>query len=167
MNLPPAWPAAPTRDPAARRRRRWILASILAVVLVGAATSWSIQRGPAVGDTVVAVGATPNDSTAHAPTGVRVRVRVLNASGTRGLARRAALELRDRGFDVVDYDSERGNGRSTSLIQVHTAHADWAARLRRGLGVGSIESTPDSLRFVDLTVYLGRDWHPSTEALRP
>ena len=167
MRMPPAWPAAPDGDVPARKRRGWIVVAVLSVVVAGAATSWWIQRRPAVGETVVAVAATPDDAAARAPSGVRVRVRVLNASGTRGLARRAALELRDRGFDVVDYDSERGTGRSTSLIQVHTAHGDWGERLRRGLGVGAIEATPDSLRFVDLTVYIGRDWHPSTEALRP
>lgn len=164
---PSAWPSGPDGDPPARKRRGWIVVALVAVVLAGAATAWWMQRQPTTGAAVIAQAVAPDDSTARAPSGVRVRVRVLNASGTRGLARRAALELRDRGFDVVDYDSERGNGRRTSLIVVHTSHTDWGERLRRGLGAGSIESAPDSLRFVDLTVYIGRDWHPSTEALRP
>ena len=38
----------------------------------------------------------------RAPDGVRIRVQVLNATKTRGLARRATMLLRDRGFDVVE-----------------------------------------------------------------
>src|SRR5205814_750511 len=43
--------------------------------------------------------AAPDD--ARAPQDVRIRVEVLNATQTRGLARRATFYLRDRGFDVV------------------------------------------------------------------
>lgn len=108
-----------------------------------------------------------DDSLARAPDGSRVRVRVLNASGTRGFARRATSELRDRGFDVVEYDTERGTPRSSTLIVAHTGHQDWAERLRRAVGTGSIESRSDTLRYLDLTIFVGRDWKPSAEALRP
>lgn len=107
------------------------------------------------------------DASARAPHDTRVRVRVLNASGTRGYARRATLELRDRGFDVVDYDTEQGAGRDKTVILSHTGHADWAARLQRALGTGTIEERVDSLRYMDLTVFVGRDWKPATKTLRP
>ena len=108
-----------------------------------------------------------DDSLARAPRDRRVRVRVLNASGTRGYARRATLELRDRGFDVVEYETEQGKARSGTLIVSHTGHGDWAERLQRAFGTGTIEARPDSLRYVDLTVFVGRDWKPATETLRP
>ncbi len=108
-----------------------------------------------------------DDPLARAPADRRVRVRVLNASGTRGYARRATLELRDRGFDVVEYDTERGNPRRGTLIISHTGHRDWAERLQRAVGTGTIETAPDSLRYVDLTIFMGRDWKPATETLRP
>ena len=41
-----------------------------------------------------------------------------------------------------------------TLIVTHTGHDDWAERLRRAFGRGSIESYPDSLHYVDLTVFV-------------
>src|SRR5207302_1982930 len=44
-------------------------------------------------------GAAAAAAAVRAPDTVRVRVQVLNATKTRGLARRATMLLRDRGFD--------------------------------------------------------------------
>lgn len=157
----------PVPESPRRKRRGWLVVALLAVVLLGAGAGWWRARiAPAVG---IATGtmAAVDDSLARAPTGRRIRVRVLNASGTRGYARRATLELRDRGFDVVDYDTEQGKARGGTLIVSHTGHRDWAERLQRAFGTGSIEARPDSLRYVDLTVFVGRDWKPATETLRP
>ncbi|HEX2721963.1 MAG TPA: LytR C-terminal domain-containing protein, partial [Gemmatimonadaceae bacterium] len=41
------------------------------------------------------------------PPGVRIKVEVLNATGVRGLARKATMFLRDRGFDVVAVGTAR------------------------------------------------------------
>src|SRR5690349_21322762 len=53
--------------------------------------------------------------TAMAPGGPRVRVQVLNATKTRGLARRAMLYLRDQGFDVVEMGTTAVT-RDTTLV---------------------------------------------------
>ncbi len=107
------------------------------------------------------------DSMARAPKGSRVRVRVLNTTSTKGLARRMTFLLRDLGYDVVDFDSDRRSPRTNTLILSHTAHEEWAKRLRRAVGMGAIETRPDSLRYVDFTVLVGRDWKPTAQPFRP
>src|SRR5688500_15629435 len=80
------------------------------LLLVGAAIGggwwWRATRTPSVvpGGAAPAVGAARIDvpESQRAPAGVRIRVRVLNATRRRGLARRATFMLRDRGFDVVE-----------------------------------------------------------------
>jgi hypothetical protein len=98
---------------------------------------------------------------------MRVRVRVVNATTTRGLARRATLLLRDFGYDVVDFDTDTRRQSITTVIEVHTGGTDAADRIRRVLGVGNITAVADSLRFLDVTVVIGRDWQPPAQPLRP
>ncbi|WP_411281945.1 LytR C-terminal domain-containing protein [Gemmatimonas sp.] len=167
MRSAPGWPSMPTAELPQRKRRGWVIVALLAVVLLGAGAAWWRTRGTPAVRVARGTMAAVDDSLARAPSDSRVRVRVLNASGTRGYARRATLELRDRGFDVVEYETEQGQARSGTVIVSHTGHNDWADRLRRAFGTGTIEARADSLRFVDLTVYVGRDWKPATEALRP
>jgi LytR cell envelope-related transcriptional attenuator len=167
MSTSPGWPTMPAPEGPRRKKRGWLILALLAVVMAGAwAASRQLQNRPVVSSANGTMAAV-NDSLARAPSESRVRVRVLNASGTRGYARRATIELRDRGFDVVEYETERGKPRSGTLIVSHTGHRDWAERLQRAFGTGTIEARPDSLRYVDLTIFVGRDWKPSTETLRP
>lgn len=142
---------------------------VLVVVAAGSAFAWWQFAQPAADAAPAAPSSTVSvqDSTARPPADTRVMVRVVNASGVRGLARRATLVLRDFGYDVVDYDSERDAKRPVTQILVHTGHAPWAERLQRALGVGEITPSTDTSRYVDLTVVLGRDWQPPTEPLRP
>jgi hypothetical protein len=163
----PGWPSMPTEAAPRRKRRGWLVLALLVVVVLGAVAGWWRSRAAVVQPSASGTMAAIDDSLARSPQGSRVRVRVLNASGNRGYARLATLELRDRGFDVVEYDTDRSKPRGSTLIVMHTGHDDWAERLRRAFGRGSIESRPDSLRYVDLTVFVGRDWKPATEALRP
>ena len=149
------------------KRHGWLILAMLAVVLSGAGAAWWQSRVALSRGSVVSTMAAVDDPLARAPIGVRVRVRVLNASGTRGYARRATLELRDRGFDVVEYETEQGKARKSTLILSHTSHPEWAERLQRAFGTGAIEERPDSLRYVDLTIFVGLDWKPATETLRP
>lgn len=167
MTTAPGWPSMPTEDSPRRTRRGWVIVVLFAVVLIGAGAAWWRTRDTPAASAARGTMAAVDDSLARAPSDSRVRVRVLNASGTRGYGRRATLELRDRGFDVVEYDTEQGKARSGTLIVSHTGHRDWAERLRRAFGTGLIEARPDSLRYVDLTVFVGRDWKPATETLRP
>jgi hypothetical protein len=110
--------------------------------------------------------AKPPPPSAVAPVGTRMRVEVLNASTVRGLARRATIHLRDEGFDVV-LEGTTNERRDSTLILDRTNHPDWAARAARAMGGARIESRPDTLRDVDLTVLVGAGWRPPAEPFYP
>lgn len=102
----------------------------------------------------------------HAPGGVRVRVQVLNATSTRGLAQRATEVLRDKGFDVV----EIGNNRErfdTTMVLDRSNHPDWARRVAAAMGGATVVARPDSSRYLDITVLIGATWRPPAEPFRP
>lgn len=96
--------------------------------------------------------------TAAAPPGVRIKVEVLNATSTKGLARRATTYLRDRGFDVVEVGTSRQQ-RATTLVLNRSHHADWARLVAAAFGA-ELQEKPDSLHFIDVTVLVGADWRP-------
>ena len=96
----------------------------------------------------------------------RIRVQVLNATTTRGLARRATMYLRDHGFDVVETGTSPAQLDST-LVLDRSGHPDWARRVADALGGARVESRPDSSRYLDVTVLLGRTWRPPAEAFYP
>jgi len=147
------------------KRRAAAAAVLLALVLAGAGVY--LLRRPAPAATANAAALPPRvPSTARAPGGVRIRVEVLNASTVRGLARRATMHLRDRGFDVVEAGgtSER---RDSTVILDRSSHPDWAALAAKAMGGARIESRPDSLRDVDLTVLVGATWRPPPEPFYP
>jgi hypothetical protein len=163
----------PTLPPPERRdksSRPWVALALMALVVIGALAAWWQTEAREENATRAAQSPTVavvDDTTARAPRGVRVRVRVVNSSGTSGLARRATQHLRDYGFDVVDFTTGRTDQNADTRITVHTGHADWASRLKKALGVGTIGTDADTSRFVDLTVFVGRDWRPPAETLRP
>jgi len=108
----------------------------------------------------------PPPAKIRAPEGVRVRVQVLNSTKTRGLARRATMLLRDRGFDVV----ETGNvaqTRDTTLVLDLSGHPDWATRIAKLFGTTQIEVRHDSSRYLDIAVVLGSTWRPPAEPFYP
>jgi len=142
-----------------RALRRTILLVVLAVAALGAA-AWGAQRwrhrpGRPIGS-----------DDARAPTGVRIKVQVLNATRTRGLARRATMHLRDRGFDVVDVGTDP-NGRDSVLVLDRSGHPEWAKLVARALGGGQVLSRPDTSRYLDVTVLLGGSWRPPAEPFYP
>lgn len=153
---------------------RWLLAvALLAALGAGGLLAWrwwQSGRGvaPRPGSQSAAVGAArvAVPETERAPTGVRIRVQVLNGTNVRGLARRATLMLRDRGFDVV----ETGNADSTyeqTLVLDRSGHPEWAARVGRAMGGARVEARPDSSRYLDVTVLIGRSWTPPAEPFYP
>ena len=97
---------------------------------------------------------------------MRVRVQVVNTTTTRGLARRATALLRDRGFDVVDMGTA-GDGIDSTLVLDRSGHPDWARRVAAALGAARVEARPDSSRYLDVTVLLGRSWRPPTQPFYP
>ena len=94
-----------------------------------------------------------------------VQVEVLNASGKQGLGRVGTRTLRRNGFDVVFFGTADTTSDSTHLI-VRRGSRERAEEVRKALGVGKIESIPDSTRRVDVTVILGMDWK-GPEELHP
>lgn len=103
---------------------------------------------------------------AEAPAGVRIRVEVLNATRVRGLARRATMHLRDRGFDVLEIGTT-SEQRDSTLVLDRSGHPEWARRVADALGGARVESRPDSSRYLDVTVLLGRSWRAPTEPFYP
>ncbi len=99
-------------------------------------------------------------------TGTRITVEVLNATKVRGLARRAALSLRDQGFDVVSTGTNRDPFDSTQVLD-RTGHREWAARAAKAMGGATVLVRPDSSRDVDLTVLIGASWHPPSQPFYP
>jgi len=147
-------------------RRGTILVGSLAATLLASAVGvwgWSRTRDPIVaaerGDVQAA-------AEIRAPEGVRVRVQVVNTTTTRGLARRATLYLRDRGFDVVEMGSD-GPARDVTLVLDRSGHPEWARLVAAALGGATVESRPDSSRYLDVTVLLGGAWRPPPEPFYP
>ncbi len=144
-----------------RSMRRLVAAMVLILV---AATIVYLVRRDASGTS--SSGGAPRAIDARAPEGVRVRVEVLNATRTRGLARRATMHLRDRGYDVVFTGTAREQ-RDTTLVIDRTAHPEWAALVARAMGGAPVEARPDSSRYVDVTVLVGASWRAPAEPFYP
>jgi hypothetical protein len=98
--------------------------------------------------------------------GTRITVEVLNATRVRGLARRAALTLRDQGFDVVSTGTNRDPFDSTQVLD-RTGHREWALRAAKAMGGATVLVRPDSSRDVDLTVLIGASWRPPAQPFYP
>ncbi len=132
-----------------------------ALVVAGGSVAWFMSRdsdGPS--------SAARPDPDAMAPEGVRVRVQVMNATSTRGLARRATMHLRDHGYDVV----ESGNAseqRDSTLVLDRSGNADWARRVALAMGGARVESRPDTSRYLDVTVLVGRAWRAPPQPFYP
>jgi hypothetical protein len=152
-------------------RPGWLVLAALALGAVSAA-GVRVWRGRGAAGAFVGP-ATPGPSTpaitdtlARAPSGERVKVEVVNATRVRGLARRATRALRDRGYDVVAL-STAGEQRDSTLVLDRSGHPDWARRLARAMGGARVEARPDSSRYLDLTVLVGRAWRPPPDPLDP
>ena len=142
-----------------KRLGRWIV--LLAALLIGfgAIARWYLRSGPRLRASKGAVE--------HVvPAGEHIRVEVLNATDVKGLARRAMLSLRDAGFDVVFFGNTTERADTTRILD-RSGHAQWAALAARAMGRAKVEVVPDSSRFLDLTVLVGRNWTPPLEPLNP
>ena len=139
---------------------RWIL--LAAVVAGGGYYAWhrfgSIKK-------VIAPISTSRTPQVIAPQGVRIKVEVLNATTTKGLARKATTYLRDRGFDVVEVGTSKQQVART-LILDRSNHAEWA-RLVAAVFGATVQEKPDSLKFLDVTVLVGADWRPPALPFHP
>ncbi len=102
------------------------------------------------------------------PDSVRIKVEVVNATSTRRLATLATAWLRDQGFDVVGIGTaaERER-RDSTLVLDRSGHPEWATLVAKALGGARVEARPDSSRYLDVTVLVGRSWRPPPQALYP
>jgi hypothetical protein len=144
-------------------RTRWLLALTVVVTLGAglAAATWHRQvpvRATALGRLVT--------KDVSAPANTRVRVEIINATRTRGLARRATRLLRDHGFDVVTYATS-GTTQDTTVVLDRTNHADWARLVSQTLGGARVEARPDTSRYVDVTVVIGTTWRLPSQPFSP
>ena len=91
----------------------------------------------------------------------RLTAEVLNGSNRPGYGRFGTLALRDAGVDVLTYGTADMIV-DTTLILVRRGELDRGRLVARALGLGMVRMEPDTLRRVDVTVILGRDWRPTT-----
>ena len=94
----------------------------------------------------------------------RIRVEVLNGTQRTGLARTATRALREQGLDVVFFGT--GPTAESTRIFVRQGDPGQGRDVAEALGAGRVSVEPDTLRRVDVTVLLGKDWHPHLP-LRP
>ena len=139
---------------------RWIL---LAAV-VGGAAYFGAKRYERSRETASAQPVLGRNNE-KAPAGTRIKVEVLNATLIKGLARRATLFLRDRGFDVVAIGTAAKQRPETMVID-RSRHPEWA-RLVANAFRATVTSRPDSSRYVDVTVLVGANWRPPAEPFYP
>ena len=144
-------------NPPRRRYGRNILVFLILCVIGSIVWQvWALRSGSAE-------AYAPND--ARAPEGIRIKVEVLNATKTKGLARRATLFLRDRGFDVVGSGTNTEQ-RATTVVFDRSGHPDWAARVGRAMAA-PVVTQRDSSRYLDVTVILGANWRPAALPFHP
>jgi len=146
--------------------RRWHFLVGVLVVIVGAATVVVVrQRGSHAGSAGGA-GGILRVAEVRAPEGVRIRVQVLNATTTRGLARRATMLLRDRGFDVVE-NGTLSQLRDTTLVLDLSGHPEWANRIAQIFAPARVTARADSSRYLDIAVVIGSTWRPPSQPFYP
>jgi hypothetical protein len=102
---------------------------------------------------------------ARAPEDTRIKVEVLNGTKTKGLARRATVFLRERGFDVVG-SGTNAEQRDTTIVLDRSSHPEWARLVGRAMNA-PVQTRPDSSRYLDVTVILGADWRPPPLPFNP
>jgi hypothetical protein len=164
---------APPGDATVRARRRRRLRLLVVAVVAGSAAGWFALRGRGDSAPGQAAIAPADDARADRPARVvpdslRITVEVVNATAVRGLGRQATAWLRDAGFDVVNTTTAPAKERrDSSLVLYGTGHPEWAALAARAIGGACVEARPDSLRFLDLTVLVGRSWRPPPQTLYP
>ena len=88
----------------------------------------------------------------------RVEVEVLNGAGIPGLARDVTRRLRDAGFDVVHFGNAGGPPHQVSEVLDRTGKLKAARAIAGNLDIERVRVAPDTGRYVDVSVILGKDW---------
>ena len=135
---------------------------LLFLVLAGATYALRARRSGTGPVTIAA-----REDLPRAPADVRIRVQGINTTRTRGLARRATRLRRAQGFDGGEV-GPAGPLLDTTLVLDRSGHPAWASSVAKVLGpVARTEARPDSSRYLDVTVLLGRSWRAPAEPLDP
>lgn len=142
-----------------RRTLRRLSVAGIVVMLTGGVLLARAWRSDVAGTVRVAPPDASNPSE-------RIKIEVLNATEVRGLARRATLYLRDRGFDVL-YMGTASEQIDSTLVLDRSGNPHRAQRVADALGGARVESRPDSSRYLDVTVMLGRSWRAPAEPFYP
>ncbi len=168
MELGAVTPPPDSADAVRRRRNR---RRAVALLLCGiGAVSVALYRGrlPRVGAPEGPRDAVVERPARIVPDSVRIKVEVVNATDIRGLGRLATAWLRDQGFDVVaTTTSSEKDRRDSSLVLDRSGHPAWASLAGKAMGGARTEARPDSLRYLDLTVLVGRSWRAPPQSLYP
>ena len=138
--------------------RRFLLAALTAAAVIAATTAAvAVRRRPVPALAIEHAYPIPS-------LGRRVLVEVLNATARPSLARAATRVRRRQGLDVVLFGNAEGKGRSDST-QVIARRGDRSAaeRVAGALGQGRVSVQADTLRRVDVTVFLGEDYRPPAD----
>lgn len=139
--------------------------------LIPLTSSWALtvivacNRGEQQKQRVVAAPIAVDSTVGRAPPGIRIKVEVLNATKNHGVARRATLYLRDRGFDVVSMGNS-GRTQEFSAVLDRSNHPEWAKLIGEAMRARVVER-PDTSRYLDATVLIGSDWTPPPQAFYP
>ena len=143
---------------------RWVMGALVVAIVGGTAATLTLRERPTSGRATALGRFARREVTA--PPNTRVKVEVINATKTGGLARRVTRLLRDRGFDVVKY-STSGMIQDSTIILDRTNHPEWARLVGDALGAARVEARPDTSRYVDVTVVLGSAWRAPAQPFSP
>lgn len=88
----------------------------------------------------------------------KIRVEVLNGSKVSGLAERVAEELREKGFDVLEFRTADKQVSATVILDRADMNLRNAKFVSRELRQGKVAFEPHPFQLVDVTVVLGSDY---------
>ena len=155
---------------ASSRPGRWqtvgLFVTFVALAVLLGSVAWGVWdhfRGPRAAAPAASADSAHTPA-ARRPSG-RVRVQVLNATPTHGLARKATDVLRDHGFDVVETgNAPRGTSQDSSVVLDRVGRLEVARQVADALGIRRVEARRDANLILDVTVVLGRDWRAPASA---
>jgi len=141
-------------EPPTRTQRLGLFTAVIVVLAFIASFVLGLGHGPST-SAVTSDSAPPPIVVQDA----RARVEVMNAAGKAGLAKLATEQLRDAGFDVVQFGNAATTSPASSIIDRAGKRAV-ATAIGEALGIATVRTQVDASRYVDATVIIGKDWPP-------
>ncbi len=94
-----------------------------------------------------------------------IKIAVLNGTDVSGLARRATEILRDKGFDVMEYENAQTKINKTIIIDHYSSDMEYGRIVGRAIGCRNITTKIDSSRIVKVTIIIGKDYRTSIKGI--